>query len=385
MIAKGLRGQYAGFVSRAVAFIGDLLLIVILIIVINASLRLPLDLFFGIDVDACPPFTSLTSGFQPTIILCHAAYWLQWILSLALSPVYFALFWTLGGQTPVQYAMGVRVVRVNGKRMTFTRALVRWLSYFVSFFALGLGYLWVLWDDRRQGFHDKIAGTVVVYAWEARQNEFLLDRIRQRLSRRKPAQLTAEDVRTVVSPPAQLEMVLAVFPDYPRLTRVIEILQDAVRAKEMSIINSIALVKDENGAVGSLGASDLAIGDESRRNAAIIASDPRLSNLQPKDLLEDVPDSSFALLIIVEDAYLSRLLKALTAAKAPTHVLDLDSPPHPPLRLNDSATGSAQANQPAPAPPVDSYTPVEADSVSASPPSLATPQVAPSGSLAEQG
>ncbi len=42
-------------------------------------------------------------------------------------------------------------------------SFVRYLAYFVSLVPLGLGYLWVALDKRKQGWHDKIAGTVVIY------------------------------------------------------------------------------------------------------------------------------------------------------------------------------------------------------------------------------
>jgi uncharacterized RDD family membrane protein YckC len=40
--------------------------------------------------------------------------------------------------------------------------IIRYLGYYVSIFALGLGFLWVAWDDKKQGWHDKMAGTVVI-------------------------------------------------------------------------------------------------------------------------------------------------------------------------------------------------------------------------------
>lgn len=57
----------------------------------------------------------------------------------------------------------------------------RVLGYYISFLALFLGFLWVLVDDRRQGWHDKIADTIVVYDWEARLGK----RMREWLARRQ--------------------------------------------------------------------------------------------------------------------------------------------------------------------------------------------------------
>ena len=40
--------------------------------------------------------------------------------------------------------------------------IIRYLGYFISFLPLGLGFLWIAFDERKQGWHDKLAGTVVI-------------------------------------------------------------------------------------------------------------------------------------------------------------------------------------------------------------------------------
>lgn len=73
------------------------------------------------------------------------------------------LFWVRFGATPGKQLMDCRVVLVaTGEPPGWSRALLRYIGYFVSLLTLGLGFLWILWDPRRQGFHDKIAGTVVI-------------------------------------------------------------------------------------------------------------------------------------------------------------------------------------------------------------------------------
>ena len=59
-------------------------------------------------------------------------------------------------------AMGIKVVNYNGQRLDFTKALLRNLSKFLSAFILGIGYIMIIFDDRKQGLHDKIADTFVV-------------------------------------------------------------------------------------------------------------------------------------------------------------------------------------------------------------------------------
>lgn len=81
---------------------------------------------------------------------------------IALSLTIFLWVRYLG--TPGKLLLGCQVVDVNtGERITVKQAMIRYLGYFVSILTLGIGFLWVAWDKRKQGFHDKMANTVVVY------------------------------------------------------------------------------------------------------------------------------------------------------------------------------------------------------------------------------
>lgn len=65
--------------------------------------------------------------------------------------------------TPGKMLLGCQVVDAeSGKRLTFRQAMLRYICYIVSIAPLGLGLLWVAWDKRKQGFHDKIAKTLVM-------------------------------------------------------------------------------------------------------------------------------------------------------------------------------------------------------------------------------
>ena len=57
----------------------------------------------------------------------------------------------------------------------------RYLGYIGCFLSLGLGFLWVLLDNQRQGWHDTFAGTCVVYSWAVEPNETTLQRLQARL------------------------------------------------------------------------------------------------------------------------------------------------------------------------------------------------------------
>ena len=73
--------------------------------------------------------------------------------------------WTYLGATPGKIAIGARILDARkGSQPSNVQLLVRFAGYFVSMFALGLGFMWIGIDRRKQGWHDKIAGTVVAYA-----------------------------------------------------------------------------------------------------------------------------------------------------------------------------------------------------------------------------
>ena len=145
-------GQYAGFVTRLIAWLVDYLIVAAVIGVLAILARFFLQ-FDGIN-------DLLGTSQVARVIMLGIAY----AVAISFLLLYYLGFWMLAGQTPGKWLMGVRIVRTDGERLLFRSALVRLLGYLLSFF-LFLGYLWVLYDNRRQAWHDKLAGTIVVYSW----------------------------------------------------------------------------------------------------------------------------------------------------------------------------------------------------------------------------
>ena len=84
---------------------------------------------------------------------------------LLLGPLYFVLLTGLRGQTLGKMLVGIRVVGRDGQVPGLGYAALREIvGKFVSFLVFLLGFLWIGWDGRKQGWHDKIAGTHVVRA-----------------------------------------------------------------------------------------------------------------------------------------------------------------------------------------------------------------------------
>jgi len=81
---------------------------------------------------------------------------------IVLNMAYFTFFHGMGGRTPGKMVMGLKVVRSNGEELTPGFSFLRWVGYQVSRIFLMLGFLWAAFDARKQGWHDKIADTVVI-------------------------------------------------------------------------------------------------------------------------------------------------------------------------------------------------------------------------------
>ena len=96
------------------------------------------------------------------------------LLSLLFVASYYIFFWTIAGQTPGKGIMGLKVLPRRGGKLRLSRAILRYLGYYLSIIPFGIGVLWILVDDRRLAWHDKLAGTCVVYSWEAKPDETFL-------------------------------------------------------------------------------------------------------------------------------------------------------------------------------------------------------------------
>ena len=73
------------------------------------------------------------------------------------------LFWVYKSATPGKMVFGLRIVDAEtGEKPTTGQFIGRYLGYLVSTIPLMLGILWVAFDKRKQGWHDKLAGTVVI-------------------------------------------------------------------------------------------------------------------------------------------------------------------------------------------------------------------------------
>jgi uncharacterized RDD family membrane protein YckC len=151
---------YAGFVSRLIAFCIDLLVVVVVSLVFVSFAEALLN-FFTVD-----GIVQQVTG-QPKEAVYGPVRQAVNIAVLLFPPVFAILYpivlWTIFGATPGMMLMGLYIRRVDGRRLSFWRALVRWFGSILSAIPLFLGFAWIAVDARRQGWNDKLADTLVVF------------------------------------------------------------------------------------------------------------------------------------------------------------------------------------------------------------------------------
>ena len=148
--APAQRPHFGGAVSRFVAYVVDL----------------------GVSIGVFMLALAAIS-FAASIITGHSISWNRndlpvAILFLAWEFVYFAYSWGASGKTLGMALLGVRVVAADGTLAGPRRGVLRTLAFPLSFLLLGLGFTGILFQRDRRALHDMIAGTAVVYYWEAR-------------------------------------------------------------------------------------------------------------------------------------------------------------------------------------------------------------------------
>lgn len=85
--------------------------------------------------------------------------WTLQACSLLIAYLYFAWFWTHGGQTIGMRAWRFRLVNGAGRAPGWSRASLRFVSALLSWICAGLGFLWSLWDSEGRAWHDRLSGT----------------------------------------------------------------------------------------------------------------------------------------------------------------------------------------------------------------------------------
>ncbi len=144
------QGQYAGSVSRFLGWAVDAAVSTGLFALAIAAVSLLVQVVTGNSVS--------WSRANIAVVICYAIW----------EFFYFGYSWAASGKTFGMAVLGIRVVRADGSALGPRRAAVRAVVFPLSFLFFGAGLLGILVDRRHRALHDVIAGSAVVYAWDAR-------------------------------------------------------------------------------------------------------------------------------------------------------------------------------------------------------------------------
>ncbi|HIE00734.1 MAG TPA: RDD family protein [Thiotrichaceae bacterium] len=87
----------------------------------------------------------------------------HFLISYLFPAIVIIMFWKYKQATPGKMAISAIIVDANtGEKPSIKQLLGRYFAYIISMLPLGLGCIWVAFDKRKQGWHDKLAGTVVI-------------------------------------------------------------------------------------------------------------------------------------------------------------------------------------------------------------------------------
>jgi uncharacterized RDD family membrane protein YckC len=162
--------EYAGFWIRLLAYLIDL----VPLLIVGFILLVPVFTAFSDTVRDIPfpergttmsdaELRALQEQMMQRMTEAMAPFYPAYGLSQLFSIAYFVGFWTWRGQTPGMMLLGLRVARESdGTSPGLARSILRYVGYLISGAVLFLGFIWIAFDSRKQGWHDKIAGTVVV-------------------------------------------------------------------------------------------------------------------------------------------------------------------------------------------------------------------------------
>lgn len=160
-------GRYAGAASRFAAYAVD-------VIVSGAAYSLGLaGVSFAITI-----VTGRSVSWQLGGTIAVGVVFAVWELT------YFGYCWAAAGRTPGMALFGLRVVRADGADLDPWRGVLRALAFPLSIILFGLGFVGILTQREHRALHDLIAGTAVIYSWDARATQ--LRRLARTAGRPRP-------------------------------------------------------------------------------------------------------------------------------------------------------------------------------------------------------
>jgi uncharacterized RDD family membrane protein YckC/ribosomal protein L40E len=150
--------QYAGFWMRLVAFLINGIILYILVSIVSVVV------FLGRYGESA--YSSLTSSLGSPEEVNNQYFWafvgLACLTGFIVTIIYSAVSIGAWGRTIGKMALKLKVVKPDGSRVSYWRALGRSLAYYLNGFTLGLSFLMIAFTKNKRGLHDYIADTIVI-------------------------------------------------------------------------------------------------------------------------------------------------------------------------------------------------------------------------------
>ena len=154
VVVQGGNVEYAGFGIRLLAWLIDLL---VLLFFLRFIIALISDFFIAFIFI----YVSIVSA--DSSIVRFLSDFIGGFIGFSVTLLYFTLFWSSKFQgTPGKIVLGLKIVDVNGNKISYFTALIRYISTIISSLLLGIGYLLIIFDGKKQALHDKLASTYVI-------------------------------------------------------------------------------------------------------------------------------------------------------------------------------------------------------------------------------
>lgn len=151
-VPPGTGPRYASSGSRLVAYIIDWIIIGFVI-----------GIFYAIGIGVIAGGATVDSAGNASLGAGAGIGLVVMVIGVLVAVFWKPWFWSHGGQTPGYKILGMRVVRLqDGGPLSFGTAFLRLIGYLISGFLFYLGFIWIIFDAQHQGWHDKIANTVVI-------------------------------------------------------------------------------------------------------------------------------------------------------------------------------------------------------------------------------
>ncbi|HEX3875416.1 MAG TPA: RDD family protein [Bryobacteraceae bacterium] len=154
-VAPAYTAQYAGFWIRFVAYLIEVVILLVVESVVNLAI-------FGTMITSVGGFTPGQPMPMEQLAPIFARMGASILTNTVITAAYYTFFVGYFGATPGKLALGLQVVRPNGAKVGYGRALGRYFASILSAIILGIGYLLIAFDSEKRGLHDMICDTRVV-------------------------------------------------------------------------------------------------------------------------------------------------------------------------------------------------------------------------------